>query len=406
MSNIFYLETRNKVECYGCRACEHICPTSCIKMTEDEEGFCYPVKSKDLCIDCDLCKKVCPNVSKEKIACREDNQFKSKAYLAIYKDEAILYKSASGGVFSAIVESFCKDDFIVFGVEFDDSLNAVHTYTDTLEGTKKYRKSKYIQSDINDSYKSAERFLKEGKKVLFTGTPCQIAGLRLYLRKDYENLFCLDLVCHGVPSQKVFNDYKNHLENKYKGNIVSFTFRHKTHTNHKDWNSKNIKAEINGKSIIMPPNEDTYLRGFHNELFYRPSCYECKYANPNRVSDITMADFWGVKKLYPDENVHKGVSVFLTNTLKGQSLVESMSDLMKIKEVDKGYIIESNAQLKYPAKLHPKREQFYELLKTTRFDMAVNRCIPKPSLAKRIASKMLTRKSKDLIKKIIRWELR
>lgn len=368
-------------------------------MIEDEEGFGYPLKNESLCIQCDLCKKACPIVNRDEIS-NADN--KSKAYMAINRDETVLDKSASGGVFSAIVESYCKDNFVVFGVEFDEKLHAIHSYSETIEGTDKYRKSKYIQSNINDSYKKVERFLREGKSVLFTGTPCQIAGLRLFLRKDYDNLFCADLVCHGVPSQKVFNDYKDYLQKKYEGEICSFTFRHKTHTNSKDWNSRNIKAVINDKTIVMNSQEDVYLKGYHSGLFYRPACYECKYANPNRVSDVTMADFWGVEKLYPNENVHKGVSVLLANTAKGQLLVQKMHKQMKLDKVDINYVIESNAQLNRPAKMHPKRDKFYQLLKTKPFDEAIDLCIPRPSLVRRIASKILPQGIKEVIVKILR----
>jgi coenzyme F420-reducing hydrogenase beta subunit len=399
---MFYLETGRKVDCCGCRACEHICPMNCIRMIEDEEGFYYPLKNDDLCTHCGLCEKVCPNVNKNKLSSSADKVFQPKAYMAIHRDETVLAESASGGVFSAIVESYCKDNFVVFGVEFDEKLHAIHSYSETIEGTDKYRKSKYIQSDINDSYKKVERFLREGKSVLFTGTPCQIAGLRLFLRKDYDNLFCVDLVCHGVPSQKVFNDYKDYLQKKYEGEIRSFTFRHKTHTNSKDWNSRNIKAVINDKTIVMNSQEDVYLKGYHSGLFYRPACYECKYANPNRVSDVTMADFWGVEKLYPNENVHKGVSVLLANTAKGQLLVQKMHKQMKLDKVDINYVIESNAQLNRPAKMHPKRDKFYRLIKTKRFDEAVDLCIPRPSLVRRVASKILPQGIKNVIVKLLR----
>lgn len=220
---MFYLETKNRSYCCGCRACEQICPKSCIIMNDDEEGFYYPIKDEELCINCNLCKSVCPNVNKDKLS--EDNgdfSFYPKAYMVIHKDESTLDNSSSGGAFSTIVETYCNENFIVFGVELDENLNAIHSYTETIAGIEKYRKSKYVQSDIGDSYKKAEEFLKVGKKVLFTGTPCQIAGLRLYLKREYDNLLCVDIVCHGVPSQKVFNYYLNYMQKKYKGVIKSY----------------------------------------------------------------------------------------------------------------------------------------------------------------------------------------
>jgi len=369
-------------------------------MAEDTEGFSYPIKNKELCNNCDLCKNVCPNVNKNKIE-NSDVQFMSKAYLAIHNDEEVLYSSSSGGVFSAIVQSFCKDDFIVFGVEFDKDFNVVHTCADTIKDTEKYRKSKYIQSDISDSYKQAEIFLKESKRVLFTGTPCQIAGLRLYLKKECENLFCVDFVCHGVPSQKVFNEYKEYLKNIYSGPITSFTFRHKTHVNNV-WQSRNIKAEINGETIINDSNEDIYLRGYHEGLFYRPSCYECKYANPNRVSDITMGDFWSVKKLYPKENPHKGVSAILINSTKAANLLVHMKTIMSTIEVDKKNVVEHTGQLRAPTPLNPKRDEFFNSLGAVGFDRLIEKYCKRKSIARRITSEFLPENIKHLIRRVIK----
>lgn len=402
---MFYLDTANKFDCYGCRACEQICPTNCISMVEDEEGFNYPVKNETLCIHCDLCKKVCPNVNTNEIDNSTDCSFQPKAYLAIHKNEEVLDKSSSGGVFSAIVDSFCTDEFVVFGVKFDKDFNAVHTYTDTVKGTEKYRKSKYIQSDINESYKSAEKFLKDGKKVLFTGTPCQIAGLRLYLRKAYPNLFCADIVCHGVPSQKVFNKYKGYLEKKHKGVITSFSFRHKTNTPSIGWDSRNIIVEVNGKTIIENNTQDYYLKGYHKGLFYRRSCYSCKFANPDRVSDITMADFWGVKKLFPNENPHKGVSEVLINTDKGEGILKNMKNSMNLLEIDKNFVIEHTGQLNVPTSLHANRDKFFRFLGTMEFDELVERYLKEPLLLRFIrnmTSQILSRNTKYLIKKIVR----
>lgn len=396
---LFYLDYGNKEMCCGCRACEKVCPTNCISIYEDEKGFTYPYKNEELCIECGLCEKVCPFVQKKKIDYKYNDL--PRAYFSINKNDDILMKSASGGVFSAVLDAYCKENFIVFGVQFDEKFRVIHTCVDSLDGAQKYRKSKYVQSDVNDAYRNAEAFLKDGKNVLFTGTPCQIAGLRLYLRKEYDNLFCLDLVCHGVPSQSMFNKYMKYIEGKYKGDITDFTFRHKTQDKKGKWNSKNVKFKVDGKEIIHSPNEDFYLKGFHGELLYRPSCYNCKYANPNRISDITMADFWGVEKLFPEEDVHKGVSVILVNTPKGQEILKELTKTMSLMEVDIDYVIASNAQLNHPANKHPKYEEFFKQINNVPFNIAVDKCIPKPALVKRVASRILPQEVKKLIKKII-----
>jgi len=396
---MFFLETQNKADCYGCRACELICPTKCIRMCEDDEGFLYPVREDSECIRCDICRTVCPKANKSSFLGTTDG-FESRAFMAVHKDEEVLYKSASGGLFSAIVSSFCTENFAVFGVGFNEHFKAIHSYTETVLGTNIYRKSKYIQSDVNDSYEKVKKFLQKGKRVLFTGTPCQIAGLRLYLKQQYDNLLCVDLVCHGVPSQKVFDHYIDYLQDKHRGYLSSYEFRHKTNKSG-TWNSRNVRAEVGNVVIVADALNDPYLRGFHNALFCRPSCYECKFANPSRVSDITMADFWGVESLYHEENVHKGVSVLLVNTPKGLLLMDELSKHMRIRQVDKTFIIENNSQLKNPTNRHPKRTEFFENLQTTRFDKLINRCVPKPLLIRRIASRVLSRKTKDFIKRLI-----
>ncbi len=253
----------------------------------------------------------------------------------------------------------------------------------------------------HDSYKKAEEYLKLGKRVLFTGTPCQIAGLRLYLKKEYEHLFCVDLVCHGVPSQKIFDKYIQYLENRYKGKVTDFTFRHKIINKQDKWSSKNVKIRISERELIMNANEDKYLRGFRTELFYRPSCYKCKYANPKRISDLTLADFWGVRKLFPEKDVHKGISVLIVNSFKGNKLLKDLNQIMELNEVDLNYVIQSNAQLNRPAEINPKREQFFDLLNKSRFDLAVDYCIPKPTIIRRIASKVLPPSIKGFIIKLV-----
>lgn len=399
-SVLFYLDTGIKEICCGCRACETICPQKCITMTEDEEGFYYPLKQDDLCTDCGLCESVCPSIHKEKIDYKESGNL-PKAFMAINKDEAIVHNSASGGVFSAVANAYCKDNFVIFGAQFDDQLRVIHSHVHSLDEIDKYRKSKYVQSDINDSYKKAEEYLKSGKRVLFTGTPCQIAGLRLYLKKEYEHLFCVDLVCHGVPNQKIFDKYIQYIEQKYKEKVTDFTFRHKTIDKKGSWNSKNVKLKTDKREVASSPNKDPYLRGFHGELYYRPSCYKCKYSNPKRISDLTMADFWGVEKLFPDKDVHKGISVLIVNSVKGNKLLSNLNQIMELKEVELDFVIQNNAHLNRPAKINPKRAQFFDLLNKSRFDLAIDRCIPRPSIIRRIASKVLPTSIKSFIKKLV-----
>ena len=377
-----------------------ICPTNCIKMVEDTEGFLYPFRNYNFCIDCGLCEEVCPFIQKQKIE-HNTQGYLPKAFLALHKDEKVVFHSSSGGVFSAVANAYYNKNYIIFGAQFDENLKVIHSFIQSLEGIEKYRKSKYVQSDINNSYKQAEIFLRKGKRVLFTGTPCQIAGLRLYLRKEYENLFCLDLVCHGVPSQKVFDKYIQYFEIKCKEKVIDFIFRHKTIDKNGQWNSKNVKIVTKNRIFVIDSGKDKFLKGFHQGLFYRPSCYNCKYATPTRVSDFTMADFWGVERLFPEMDVHRGVSVLVVNSNKGEKLLKKIENIMILREVEYNYVIQCNIQLKEPVKLHPMRELFFETIDKNRFDLAVNNCIPQPFIIKRIMSRLLPPSIKKIIKKIL-----
>lgn len=395
---MFFLETKNKEDCYGCGACGLICPCESMIMIEDEEGFAYPQKSEESCKECGCCKKVCPNISKSKIT---ERVYPSKAYLAIHRDEEIVNKSSSGGVFSALTSAFFGGSYKVFGVEFDKDLNVKHSWASDREKMAGYRKSKYVFSDMGNSYEEAKAFLDAGEKVLFTGVPCQIAGLKLYLGKEVENLLCGDVICHGAPSQKVFDWYIKYLENKHKGRVSSFTFRHKTYSWFKGWNSRNVKYSIGEESFIYSSTVDPYLRGYHEGLFYRPSCYTCKYANPVRVSDITMADFWGVDELFPTIDVHKGCSVLLANTKKGQEWVNQLEAFMTIKEVGLRDVIIRNRQLREPAKKHQGREMFFSNLGKKDFKSMVKRCIPKEQITlRKTVVKLMPYKMKKMIKKL------
>ena len=228
----------SKEKCTGCRACEQICPTKCIEMVSDKEGFAYPIKNEEKCIHCGLCKKGCPILNKI-----QNNKENQEVYTLKNKDKNVVLDSSSGGAFTSIMQSFCDDNTVIFGVKFDENLKAVHDYVYNIKDAKIFKKSKYVQSNVRNTYEKAKEFLEEGKKVLYTGTPCQIAGLKKYLNKEYENLLLVDLICHGVPSQKVFDKYIEEIKNKYKKDIKSINFREKTYKNN-IWNSKNIQLEF------------------------------------------------------------------------------------------------------------------------------------------------------------------
>lgn len=400
---MFYLETGMKSHCYGCRACEHVCPLDCIDMLEDNEGFRYPSKNDARCADCGHCRSVCPN-AQAPFLLANGNTHQPRGFMAIHRDECIRESSSSGGAFSAIVEAFCNHDgeFAIFGAEFDDHFKVVHSYAESVAATERFRKSKYVQSDTQDGYVKARRFLREGRRVLFTGTPCQIAGLRLYLGREYENLLTVDLVCHGVPSSKVFSKYLTYLRHRFGGPVLSFTFRYKTCNRWGKWNSRNVKVDFGSRHVIMDSQTDLYLQAFHAGLFNRPSCYECRFATPRRISDITLADFWGLERVDKEEQVHKGVSALLINTPKGEFLLDDLSRYMRLVEVDSAIIVEGNSQLQHPVRLHPFRQRFFQQLNSTDdFRKAVSACIPTIHKLKWRALALLGPRGRSMAKRIL-----
>jgi len=380
----------DKEKCSGCQVCKQICPNNAIDMLEDKEGFLYPVKN-ERCIECGLCNKICPMVNEIK----NNNLKQQEVFTSNHKNDTVVEKSASGGAFSAIVQAFCDNNYVIFGAKYNENNEVEHDYIENIKDIDIFRKSKYVQSDVKDSYSQAKKFLEQGKKVLFSGTPCQIAALKNYLRKEYDDLLCVDIICHGVPSPKVFRNYLEFWENKYNSKVTKIEFRKKMHKKEK-WNSRNILLKFeNGKEIIKDNENDLYLRAFYAKMIYRKSCSTCKFANQIRYSDITIGDSWGIEKIYPDIDVHKGESVIIVNTDKGKGILNKIKEYMNIRDLTIDFVIKENKQFREPTELNPKRDEFFANLDNTRFDKLVNKYV-------RINIKT---KVKKVLKKIIfrRW---
>lgn len=376
------INIKDKTKCCGCWACEQVCPENCITMQEDNEGFLYPIVDMSLCIDCGLCEKVCPVINQYKPFVSEPPSF-----ACVNNNEEIRMSSSSGGVFTLIAENVIYDKGVVFGARFEKDWSVVHDYTETIEGLKKFRGSKYVESKIGDNYIKAREFLKQGRKVLFSGTPCQIAGLNHFLRKKYENLFCIDLVCHSVPSNKVWNLYveeilqSNSIDRKQYEIIRSITFRSKR----EGWRKFGLEVEAkktkpNNLLLSGDHHKDSYMRGFLQDLFVRPSCSNCPARNYTSGSDIQLADFWGVEKYYPDTpilNDNKGVSLALIISDKGHEIFNKISDniysfQIKYDEVeDKGL----HAPLTKSTPAHKNRIKFYKRLEKMSVSKNIESCL-------------------------------
>jgi coenzyme F420-reducing hydrogenase beta subunit len=309
------IEIKDKKDCCGCHACQQTCPHGCITMQADKEGFLYPVVDKSNCIECGRCEKVCPSINPY------DESFPIQIKTFIHSDEKVRSNSSSGGFFSMLATYVLEKGGVVFGARFDEHWNVFHDYIRTKEQLPLFQGSKYLQSTIGDSYIKAEKFLKEGVVVLFTGTSCQIAGLKTFLRKEYESLLTMDVICHGVPSPIVWNNYLQSIASN-KVSIKSVSFRDKT----TGWKNFSFAlAKMDNSLFAEPFTKNLYMKGFLNNFYLRPSCYYCPAKKGKANSDFTVGDFWGVDKKYPELDDDKGISIVLINSDKGYSLYKSCS---------------------------------------------------------------------------------
>ncbi|MBD5355798.1 MAG: 4Fe-4S binding protein [Bacteroides sp.] len=345
------INIKDKKDCVGCNACIQRCPKQCISMHEDKQGFLYPKVNLELCINCGLCEKVCPVINQT--GCMEPLAI----YAAKNNNKEIQLASSSGGIFFALAKKVIDENGIVFGARFNENWEVVHDYTETVEGIKAFQTSKYVQSRIGETFLQAERFLKEGKVVLFSGTPCQIIGLRLFLKKEYDNLIAVDVVCHGVPSPAIWRDYLKHitlmpgdLVNKNSASkstlneknlpvITGINFRDKrlgwekygfsvhavAHKCNKNMDSKsNVNISNEFELLFEPLNRNIFMQGFLKNLYLRPSCYSCPSKCGKSNSDITLADYWGIYREDPVFYDKNGVSLLLVMTKTGYDLISKI----------------------------------------------------------------------------------
>ena len=310
-----YFKTLAKSECCACTACEQACPVNAISFTKDDEGFLYPAINKDKCIDCGLCERVCPvehpNYCNTEIP---------EVYAAMVKEVEQRKKSSSGGMFYAIASWILNQGGKVYGATMDENHQVKHIGVDNFEDLNLLRGSKYVQSDLQQVFADIKKELKAGRCCYFVGTGCQVAGLKSFLRKDYDTLLTSDLVCHGVPSQWLFDQHIKYLEDKYKGKVSNYHFR-----NNEGWGGCEIFDLTNHKGKTKKykfPSYDLspYLYSFMYGMTSRYSCYECPFARIPRQGDITLADYWGVKEFFPEIDDSKGVSMILVNSSNGQKV--------------------------------------------------------------------------------------
>ena len=337
-------------QCVGCRSCEQVCPKKCISICENKEGFLYPEIASDACVNCGLCLKHCPTKAVKLQPPQANYGLKNK------NTEQIM-QSASGGASDLFAQYIISNHGVVFGCAYTSGSEVKHIAVDNAEDLYRIRSSKYVQSDLGDSYSQAERALRSGRIVLFTGTPCQIAGLYAFLGKDYENLFTVDLICHGVPSPKLLKRYFEYKERKLGEKIVKYNFRSKAK---RGWGTQylfEIKTKTQNQTGLL--SLDKYGKHFMAGDCYRECCYQCRFATTNRVSDITVGDFWGIQKCAPEFFSEKGVSSLLVNTSKGRSLVDSISQHADMISCSLEDVLIRQGNLVSPTRRPSARDTFY-----------------------------------------------
>lgn len=369
-------------DCAGCYACIQACPKKCFSESLDKDGFFYPKFDPASCIDCKICESVCPASEKnsEKI---KNAPLSANAFINASKED--LKKSSSGGAFTAIAKIFCDGNYAIFGAKYDGKSKVWHDYIEDISQIDVFRKSKYLQSDVGNSYILARDFLKQGKKVLFTGTPCQIAALKLFLKKDYENLLTLDVSCHGVSNSKLNLNYLHCLELKYEKKIDSYIFREKISNFLKK--SPQCSATKFRDGTIKYESFDLLFRGFVSSLFKREGCYNCKYVDSQRVSDFTLADFWGIRELDGSLTDKNGCSLLLVNTEKAAKMAKELKNFGAFKEFPLQDAVRRNYPLakRGPSKIHPLREEFLLAARERGMLFALNKYVPKKIFWHRLA---------------------
>ena len=372
----------DKLHCTGCSACFAICPRDAISMQRDNEGFVYPKIDENACINCCLCEKICPSIH------ISAHGIPLSVYAAKSKNDALRLESSSGGVFSLLAYNVLNSGGLVFGASFDSSdWHVSHECIDNESELGRLRGSKYVQSDMNNCFRRVKKSLNDGREVLFSGTPCQIAGLKSYLsqtcKSDMSKLLCVDVVCHAVPSPIAWRKY---LEKRIRENCnkqtTSLEAIKRIASRHKYCGWKRFSMFLSFANDMEYRNvfrDDSFMRGFLQELYNRPSCHNCGFKNLSSGADITLGDYWGIESWCPEMDDDKGVSLVFVNTGKGAEVFDSLSDKLEKKVSGFEDAIKRNQAVVKSSSPHRNRKRFFsQVNKCKDFDMLVEQMLKLP----------------------------
>lgn len=370
---------RDLSKCCGCGACEQICPKHCITMISDEEGFWYPKIDIGSCIECRKCEQVCPFLDTKKQGSLKET------YAAVYRNEEIRFHSSSGGLFSAISEVIEEKEGVIYGAYFSDDFKSVLHGKNSV---KKLRTSKYVQSLMGNTYVEAENDLKQGKQVLFTGTPCQIAGLKQYLKVEYDNLLCIDVICHGVPSPRIWKKYLTAEEERNNAKTKYVNFRHKK------LGGQQFKVNVKNESFeVYDSIEDNpYMNLFLKNYSLRPSCYQCVIKENGSFADLTLGDLWGIEKIASEMNDGRGISLVIIHTKRGEKWFEMTRKNLNVKKVDYDTAIQFNTPFFKSVTAPKDREAFFgDSITMSVAELAKKYCVRKRTVRERISKSAVGR---------------
>lgn len=373
----------NQKDCCGCTACASICPHRAIQMCANDKGFLYPNVDNESCVQCGLCLKTCPILDRQTQPVKETTVRESFALR--HKDKDTLFHSSSGGAFFSIAEYVIANGGIVFGAIYDDDLAVKHAYATTLEECKRFQGSKYSQSDLTGTYVKVKEFLDAKRMVLFSGTPCQNHGLIKFLRKSYENLVTIDIICHSVPSPLVYNKYIQLIERKYKDKVTNISMRDKT----LGWGGINSYRYYfkSGNEVFNPKGIKCWQLIFESGLITRESCFDCQYTNLNRVTDFTIGDFWDTQSLRPEIYSKEGTSIILVNSEKGEALFEKIKYNVNLWQVSKQEYIQP--RLESATKKPNNYDFFWSLYKKDGFAKTYKKFWGRKRLFSRVVNRLI-----------------